>query len=73
MTELVLTTEQVKVVRNADTGVQIVDGEGNVLGFVMNTFFSPREIAEMEAAFDSDEPRYTTEEVLEHLRSLQLP
>lgn len=70
MTKVVLTSEQVKLVRNADAGVQIVDDEGNVLGFVVNAFFSPREIAEMEAALKSDGPRYTTEQVLEHLRSL---
>ena len=71
MTDLVLNSEQVKTIRNANLGVQVVDGEGNILGFVVNAFFSASEIAEMERAFDSDEPRYTTQEVLQHLRSLE--
>ena len=72
MTKLVLTDEQAKVLAelNGQDSVLLFDPSGNHVGWVERPVFSPEEVLEAEKAFDEDGPRYTTEQVLAHLRSL---
>lgn len=69
MPEIVLTKEQTDVVAQAQDVVQVRDLKGNVLGYIERPDFTPEEIAEAKRALGSDQPRYTTAQVLEYLRS----
>ena len=71
MPEIVLTQEQTEVVARAKDAVQVRDSKGNVLGYIEPPDFTPEEIAEAKSALASKQPRYTTAQVLEHLRSLE--
>jgi len=71
MREIVLTQEQTEVVAQAQDAVQVRDPKGNVLGYIEPSDFTPEEIAEAKRALASNQPRYTTAQVLEHLRSLE--
>ena len=70
MLEIVLTDEQAKVVATALKPVQVRDPKGNVLGCI-NPIWTEEDIAEAKRALASDEPWYTTEQVLAYLRSLE--
>ena len=70
MLQIVLTDEQAKVVASALKPVQVCDSRGNVLGRI-DPIWTEEDIAEAKRRLASDEPRYTTAQVLEHLRSLE--
>jgi hypothetical protein len=70
MLQIVLTDEQAKVVATALKPVQVRDGQGNALGWI-NPVWTEEDIAEAKRRLASDEPRYTTAQVLEYLRSLE--
>lgn len=72
MTRLVLTEEQANVLAqaNGEEQVYLIDSCGRHMGWVERPVFSPEEVIEAEKAFDASGPRYTTEQVLAHLRSL---
>jgi hypothetical protein len=70
MLEIVLTDEQAKVVATALKPVQVRDGNGHVLG-IINPIWTEEDIADAKRRLASDEPRRTTAQVLEHLRSLE--
>jgi hypothetical protein len=69
MLHIVLTDEQAKVVATALKPVQVRDTRGNVLGCI-NPVWTEEDIAEARRRLASDEPYYTTAQVLEYLRSL---
>jgi hypothetical protein len=71
MPEIILTQEQTEVVAQARDTVQVRDPKGNVLGYIEPPDFMPEEIAEAKRALASNQPRFTTAQVLEYLRSLE--
>jgi len=79
MTQIVLTSEQARILTQASEPVAICRPDGSIAGWISpgTRFvvpevcpFSPEEIAAAEQEADSPGPWYTTKEVLEHLRSL---
>lgn len=71
MNHLVLNDEQMKVLSEAKKQVEVRDGGGRLVGYLQFVGFTEAEIAEAKRRLASDEPRYTTEQVLAHLRSLE--
>lgn len=72
MTKLVLTEEQATILAAATEQEQVFlfDSKGNYIGWVERAVFSLDEVIEAEQSLDQNGPRYTTEQVLSHLRSL---
>jgi len=69
MTHIVIDDEQARLIAGTRERVEIRDQNGNCLGYFLPEF-SDADIALAKARRDSDEPRKSTAEVLEHLRSL---
>ncbi len=70
MTHIVLNEEQARIVASALQPVQVRDGKGNVLG-VIPPVWTAEDIADAKRRLASNEPHYTTEQVLDYLRSLE--
>lgn len=70
MVQIVATPDQVKVLAETNESVEIVDANGKRLGYIARPFTS-EDIRIAKERLASDEPRYTTEQVLEHLRKLE--
>jgi hypothetical protein len=70
MPQIVLPREQAELVAQALEPVQVCDPSGAVLG-VIEPIWTHDEIAEAKRRLSTDQPRYTTAQVLEHLRSLE--
>ena len=70
MDRIVLDDQQARVVAGTTRRVELVDLNGKHLGYVTHDF-TPEDIAEAKRRLASDERRYTAEQVLEHLRSLE--
>lgn len=70
MTQIVLNDEQVKTVQSATGAVEVRDRHGNLLGYVARRT-TEAEIAEAKRRLESDGPWYTTQQVLDHLKSLE--
>lgn len=70
MRAIVVDDQQAAVIRNAGDTVEILDKQGRRLGYVAADF-TDEDIAAARRRVASDEPRYTTAEVLEHLASLE--
>jgi len=79
MTEIILNTEQARIVEGATDAVVVRDGSGKLLGTIVPVAAKPpnlrtrstHQIEELESRLDSNGPWYTTEQVLEHLDSLE--
>jgi hypothetical protein len=71
MTRLVLTPEQSRVFAESREVIQVCDPQGHVLTTIEPPEFTPEEVEEAAKAADSNEPRYTTQQVLDYLRSLE--
>lgn len=69
MVELIVTSEQAKVLAEAQESVEIVDAKGNRLGFFARRF-SDRDIAIARERAASAEPGLPTAAVLDRLGSL---
>jgi hypothetical protein len=69
MEHLVDDDQQAKLISEATESVEIRDLRGRCLGYVARGF-TDEDIAIAKERLASDEPRYTTQEVLAHLRSL---
>ncbi|HLN31607.1 MAG TPA: hypothetical protein VK395_27950 [Gemmataceae bacterium] len=69
MADLVLNDEQTNLVVSTLRPLQVRDSRGNVLG-VISPIWTENDIAEAKRRINSDEPRYTTAQVLEYLSSL---
>jgi hypothetical protein len=69
MLHIVVDDQQAKLISEATESVEIRDPRGRHLGYVAHGF-TIEDIAIAKQSLASDEPRYTTREVLDHLRSL---
>jgi len=70
MVQIVATPEQLKTFAEANGSVEIVDLNGNRVGFFAKPF-SSEEVRLAKESIASSEPRYSTEQVLQHLRDLE--
>ena len=70
MLEIVLTDEQAKMVTSALKPVQVKDGKDHVLGW-FTPIWTEEDVARAKQSLASDQPWFTTEQVLEKLRSLE--
>lgn len=69
MVELVVTAEQAKLLADAKDSVEIVDSQGNRLGFFARRF-SDRDVATAIQRASEAQAGRSTAEVLERLKSL---
>jgi len=69
MLHIIVDDQQAKLISEATEGVEIRDSRGRHLGYVAPGF-SDEDLAIAKQRQASDEPRYTTRDVLDHLRSL---
>jgi hypothetical protein len=72
MAHLVVDDAQAKVIAESAGRIEIRDRHGKHLGYVF-TDFTPEDIEMAKQRRDSDEPRRSTQEVLDHLQSLTRP
>jgi len=70
MTQIILSDDQANAVQAATDTVEIRDRHGNLLGYVSPPP-SDAEIAEARRRLQSAGPWYTTEQVLDQLKSLE--
>jgi len=70
MPHIVLDDQQAQIVSEITGYVEIRDRRGRHLGFVAHDF-TDAEIQEAKRRAASNEPRYTTAQVLQHLESLE--
>ncbi len=78
MVQIVLTEEQEKVARSCPDELLVVDSRGAVVGSLRRSvipdddpYFTREEIEDALKRMGSNEPTYTTAEVLAHLRELE--
>ena len=70
MTQLMLNAEQTKIIAKSLEPIQVCSPTGEVLG-VIQPEISREEIARLKQVAKSDGPWYTTEQVLQHLGTLE--
>jgi hypothetical protein len=70
MPHIVVDDQQAKLISEATGDIEIRDPRGRHLGYVAHGF-SDEDIAIARQRLESDLPRYSTREVLDHLRSLE--
>ncbi len=70
MPHIVVDDRQAKIISDAGQTVEILDQHGNRLGYVAHPP-TDKDIAVAKRRLQSDEPRFTTRQVLNHLRSLE--
>jgi hypothetical protein len=70
MPQITLTAEQVTLIVNGHEGVEICDRSGRILGYVEPPI-PPEEIEIAKSRMNWPGPWYTTEQVLDHLQSLE--
>jgi hypothetical protein len=70
MQHIVVDDEQAKLIAETTDPVQIRDRRGKHLGYVAHGF-TEEDIAIAKQRAASDQPCYTTQEVLDHLQSLE--
>lgn len=70
MAQIVLNDEQAKAVQAANGALEVRDSHGNLLGYVSPPV-SSAEIDEAIKRLHSDGPWYTTQQVLDRLKSLE--
>ena len=73
MTEITLNDDQARILASSADPVIVRDRQGNVIGRIEPTESGDdlATVAEAKRRLASDQPRYTTAEVLEHLDSLE--
>ena len=69
MTQIILSDDQARALQAATDAVEIRDPQGNLLGY-LSPPPSEAEIAEAKRRLESDGPWYTTERVMDQLKSL---
>jgi hypothetical protein len=70
MNQIVLTDEQAKAVASTLKPIPVRDSKGALLG-TFTPIWTEEDIADAKRRLASDEPRYTTAQVLDYLRSLE--
>ena len=68
MHHIVVDDEQAKLISESTGDIEIRDRNGKRLGYVVHGF-TEEDIAIAKRRMVSDEPRYTTQQVLDHLQS----
>jgi hypothetical protein len=68
MHHIVVDDQQAKIISESAGDIEIRDQMGRRLGYVAHGF-TEADIAIAQHRIASDEPRYTTQQVLEHLQS----
>ena len=78
MSDLIISHEQAKILSDATLPVAIRDPDGKLVGYASpgadepkSHGFTREEIARARQIAESDGPWYTTQQVMEHLRSLE--
>lgn len=71
MTAIVVTEEQAEIIRSSSKAVEVRGPRGEWLGVLSNHGFTDEDVRLAKEALASNSPRYTTAQVLEHLRSLE--
>jgi hypothetical protein len=69
MEHIVVSDQQARLISEATESIEIRDARGGHLGYVAHGF-TDEDIAIAKQRLASDDPRYTTQQVLDHLRSL---
>jgi hypothetical protein len=69
MAQIIVDDEQERVIAQATDMVELRNRKGRILGYVTHGF-TAEDIAVARQRLASDQPRFTTEEVLRHLDSL---
>ncbi len=69
MPHIVLNDEQARIILESAESIEIRDRSGKHLGYVAHRF-TDEDIAIAKERMASDEPRYTTQEVLDRIQSL---
>lgn len=70
MVQIVVTEDQAKAIAESQERIEIVDTAGNRLGFFARPF-TDDDVAIARKRAASDEPRRTTEQVIDRLNSLE--
>lgn len=70
MVRIVVTPEQALILATATESVEIVDANGQRLGFLARPF-SAEDIAEAQRRAQSNEPRWSTAQALERLKTAE--
>ena len=70
MAHIVVNDEQARIISEATEGIEIRDSEGKHLGYVAHGF-TDKDVAIGKQRLESDERRYTTKQVMDHLKSLE--
>ena len=73
MVEIVLSPEQTQLLESNAGYLPVRASGGQVVGYLAARHFTAEKIARAEQRLDSPGPWYTTEQVLNHLRSVALP
>jgi hypothetical protein len=73
MPEIVVNDKQAQLISDAQDPVQVCDSSGRILGVISRspTGNDSGEIEEMKRRVQTQHRSYTTEEVVDHLRSLE--
>jgi hypothetical protein len=73
MAHIVLTEEQMRQLNQSPERIEVRDPRNNLIGYLQLQIsdFTPEEIEEARRRLASDQPRYTTAQVLAYLRSLE--
>ena len=72
MSPIVLNDDQAKQVASLLKPIDVCDSQGNILG-TFTPFWTEADIEDALRRVASDEPRYSFQQVMEHLRSLETP
>jgi hypothetical protein len=72
MPHIIVDDEQAELIAKSANPLEIRDRQGRYLGYVAHGF-SDEDFALAKKRLASDEPRLTTRQVLDHLRSLERP
>jgi hypothetical protein len=70
MIRIIATAEQIRQMRNATDGVELIDENGNRLGIVAREI-DLEDVRIARERLGSDQPRLSYAEVLDHLRGLE--
>lgn len=70
MIRIVATADQIRQLQQATDGIELVDEQGNRLGIVAREI-DLEDIRVARERLDSDQPRLSYAEVLDHLRGLE--
>lgn len=70
MSGIVVTAEQVKLITESAGNVPVRGPEGQIIGFISRDF-SEAEVAQVLLRMKDEQRVYTTQQVLDHLRTLE--